>query len=269
MADLRVTEINTYPVKSTAGIRLKESRVTLKGLALDRRWMLVDHDGQAITGREFPALTLVRAHANDRDLVLTGPGMPELRIPCQSEADSLIPVVIWGEECTAVALGEIVDRWFSDYLEYPCHLVQMSDAHPRPVEPEVARPGDFVSFADGFPLLLISVASLQDLNRRLSAPVSMGRFRPNLVVSGCGPYAEDDWRTIRIGGVVFEGVKNCSRCVFTTIDPDSGVKHPALEPLRTLGSYRRRPDGGVFFGQNLIPRSEGIVRLDDNVDVLS
>lgn len=269
MADLRITEINIYPVKSTAAISLAESRVTPKGLALDRRWMLVDQEGQAITGREFPALTLVRSCANQQDLALTASGMPELRIPYECDADMLRAVVIWGDECTAIALGEDADRWFSQYLGYPCHLVQMSDAHPRQLDPDVAHPGDAVSFADGFPLLIISAASLEDLNRRLSAPVSMGHFRPNLVVNGCVAYAEDSWRQIRIGDVVFEGVKNCSRCVFTTIDPDTGMKHPRQEPLRTLGTYRRRVDGGVFFGQNFIPRGEGTVRLNDTVEIVA
>lgn len=144
----------------------------------------------------------------------------------------------------------------------------MTDAHPRQIDPDVAQPGDFVSFADGFPLLLISEASLEDLNRRLAAPVSMRRFRPNLVINGFGPYAEDNWRRIRIGDVIFEGVKNCSRCVFTTINPDTGIEDPRLEPLRTLGLYRRRSGGDVFFGQNLIPRTEGSIRLNDAVEIL-
>jgi uncharacterized protein YcbX len=141
----------------------------------------------------------------------------------------------------------------------------MCDELVRPVDPVYGQPGDAVSFADGFPLLLISEASLADLNSRLAEPVDMRRFRPNLVVDGAVPYAEDGWRRFRVGEVEFEGVKNCSRCVFTTVDPDLGVKHPALEPLKTLGSYRRRAGGGVFFGQNVIPRGTGVIRVGDAV----
>ncbi|VAW80212.1 Flavodoxin reductases (ferredoxin-NADPH reductases) family 1, partial [hydrothermal vent metagenome] len=134
--------------------------------------------------------------------------------------------------------------------------------------PDYGNPGDEVSFADGFPMLLITEASLNDLNTRLEHPVSMRRFRPNLVVDGDRPYAEDNWHRIRIGEVEFEGVKNCSRCIFTTIDPDTGIKNPATEPLRTLSQYRRRPEGGVYFGQNLIPRSGGKVRVGDKIELI-
>jgi hypothetical protein len=144
----------------------------------------------------------------------------------------------------------------------------MTDDLVRAVSQDYGQPGDEVSFADGYPLLLISEASLADLNTRLPRAVEMRRFRPNLVVDGEMPYAEDGWRRLRVGKVEFEGVKNCSRCIFTTIDPDSGEKHPDREPLRTLSTYRRRPQGGVFFGQNLIPRSRGVIRVGDPVTVI-
>jgi uncharacterized protein YcbX len=145
----------------------------------------------------------------------------------------------------------------------------MTDELVRGVDPDYGQVGDEVSFADGFPLLLISEASLADLNGRLETPVSMRRFRPNLVVDGERAYAEDQWRRIRVGDVEFEGAKNCSRCVFTTIDPDTGVKDPTREPLRTLGGYRRKPQGGVYFGQNLIPRSGGAIHVGDRVEILA
>jgi MOSC domain-containing protein len=144
----------------------------------------------------------------------------------------------------------------------------MPDDLVRPVNRDYGEADDQVSFADGFPLLLISEASLADLNGRLPAPVEMRRFRPNLVVDGDLPYAEDNWRRIRVGDVEFAGVKNCSRCVFTTIDPDSGEVHPDKEPLRTLSTYRRRTQGGVYFGQNLIPRDAGVIRIGDPVTVI-
>lgn len=269
MAELRITQINIYPIKSTARISLSASRVLQAGLELDRRWLLVRPDGEAITAREYPLLTLVRTKLDDDTLVVVAAGMPELRIRYQQETGALRAVRIWGEECTAGTVGAQAERWFSNYLHEACELVRMSDTHPRPVDPDYARPGDYVSFADAFPLLLISEASLADLNERVPHRVSMRRFRPNLVVNGEQPYAEDHWKKIRIGTVVFDGVKNCSRCVFTTIDPETGTKDSDLQPLRTLGSYRRRPGGGVFFGQNLIPRTGGTVQLNDAVEILA
>lgn len=268
MVGLSVSEINIYPIKSTAGIPLEQARVTAKGLALDRRWMLVDPQGKAITGREYPALTLVRARVTDGALEVHAPGMAKLRLHYEAADHELVDVQIWGDDCTAMALSLEVDRWFSDYLGAVCRLVRMSDAHPRGVDPDSSRPGDIVSFADAFPVLLISEASLGDLNARLSQPVSMRRFRPNIVVSGGTAFAEDRWRRVRIGDVTFEGVKNCPRCSFTTIDPDTSSKHPDQEPLRTLGTYRRGPDGGVLFGRNLIPRQEGVIRLSDPLELL-
>jgi uncharacterized protein YcbX len=173
----------------------------------------------------------------------------------------------WDDECRAQSAGAAVDEWFSSLLAARSHLVYMGDASQRPVEFEYSRPGDRVSFADAYPLLLISEASLEDLNGRLREEVSMRRFRPNIVVAGCDAYDEDDWRNIRIGEMPFDGAKNCARCVFTTIDPDTGQQHPQLEPLRTLGGYRRGASGGVLFGRNLIPRGSGTVSVGDVVSV--
>jgi len=264
---MKVTEINIYPIKSTRRIALAESEVLPRGLPWDRRWMLVDMDGKFITGRQQPSLAVVDTQLTDAALQVSVAGRPVLSLPLQAPESPTLPVTIWRDRCAAVAAGAEADAWFSDYLGSPCRLVRLTDNLVRGVDPEYGKPGDEVSFADGFPLLLISEASLADLNRRLDSPVQMRRFRPNLVVDGEQPCAEDDWHHLRIGEVEFEGVKNCSRCVFTTIDPDTGRKHPDKEPLRTLSTYRRRPEGGVYFGQNLIPRSGGTIRIGDPVEV--
>lgn len=260
-----VTEINIYPIKSTRRIALTQSHVEKRGLAWDRRWMLVDDDGVFITARQHPTLTLVNTRVEGDSLLVNGPGMPELAIPLHPRQGAKETVRIWRNDCDALHLGAHYDQWFSDYLGLGCRLVHMPHSLVRPVRAQYGKPGDEVSFADGFPLLLISQASLEDLNSRLAVPVSMRRFRPNLVVTGCEPFAEDQWNRIRVGGVYFDVVKPCSRCVFTTIDPDTADKHPQKEPLRTLGTYRRRPEGGVFFGQNLIPRGTGTIRVGDEV----
>jgi len=265
---MELTEINIYPIKSTRRIALDESDVLPRGLPWDRRWMLVDAQGKFMTARKHPTLAVVETRLDDATLHVSVTGQPELVLPLQTEARDFTKVTIWRDQCDAIPAGADADAWFSDYLGVECHLVQMSDDRVRGVDPDYGNPGDEVSFADGFPMLLITEASLNDLNTRLEHPVSMRRFRPNLVVDGDRPYAEDNWHRIRIGEVEFEGVKNCSRCIFTTIDPDTGIKNPATEPLRTLSQYRRRPEGGVYFGQNLIPRSGGKVRVGDKIELI-
>lgn len=266
MSVARVTGISIYPVKSTAGIALDASRVEPHGLANDRRWMVVDDAGEMLTGRELPMLTRVRASLEDGGLRLEGPGTAPLRVP--APAGAAMPVRVWDDECRALAAGEGADAWLSTLLGTSCRLVFMHDPAQRAVDFDYGRPGDRVSFADGFPLLLISEASLADLNTRLDEPASMRRFRPNVVVDGCDAYAEDAWRDILVGDTPFEVVKTCARCVFTTVDPDTGEKHPSLEPLRTLATYRRGPSGGPLFGQNLIPRGPGTIRVGDEITLL-
>lgn len=264
---MQLTEINIYPVKSTRRIALTESEVLPRGLPWDRRWMLVDAAGNFITARQHPALALVDTLIEDDMLHVSVAGRDRLSVPLQPGRGRKQAVCVWRDTVDAIPVGHSADAWFSEYLGLACRLVTMGDDCVRPVHPDYGLPTDEVSFADGFPLLLISEASLADLNQRLAVPVSMRRFRPNVVVSGCQAYAEDNWRRLRIGEVEFAGVKACSRCIFTTIDPDTGRKDPGLEPLRTLSRYRRR-DGGVYFGQNLIPRSHGSIRLGDRVDVI-
>jgi uncharacterized protein YcbX len=265
---MQVTELNIYPIKSTRRIALRESAVLPRGLPWDRRWMLIDDSGRFITARQHPRLATVQTAIEADRLQVSAAGRAAFSVPLRPADRQMVEVTVWKDTLHAVLASPAADAWFSEFLGLNCRLVQMTDDLVRAVNPDYGQAGDQVSFADGFPLLLISEASLADLNSRLDAPVEMRRFRPNLVVDGDGPYAEDGWRRIRIGGVEFAGVKNCSRCVFTTIDPDSGALHPAQEPLRTLSSYRRRPQGGVYFGQNLIPRSAGVIRVGDAVTVL-
>ena len=265
--NIRVTGINIYPIKSTAGISMDACAVEAQGLAMDRRWMVVDENGGCLTGREFPILTQIRSRIDEEGLTIAAPDSDEMRISIPAESAPVKSVTVWGDECRALSAEAAVDTWFTELLDSRCHLVYMGDARQRPVNIDYSRTGDSVSFADGYPLLLISEASLADLNNRLSESVSMARFRPNVIVSGCEAYAEDGWRSICVGETGFDGAENCPRCVFTTIDPDNGAKHPRQEPLRTLSSYRRAADGGVLFGQTLIPRRMGTVRVADVVTV--
>jgi len=237
-------------------------------LPWDRRWMLVDDEGKFMTARQHPTLAMVETRFAGDVLQVNADDRQPLQLSLQPPDSETLKVTVWRDQCDALLAGKEADAWFSEYLGISCRLVQMTDDQVRGVDPGFGQPGDEVSFADGFPLLLLSEASLQDLNSRLDEDVSMRRFRPNLVVDGEQPYAEDNWQRLRVGEVEFAGVKNCSRCVFTTVDPDTGIKHPDKEPLRTLGSYRRRPEGGVCFGQNLIPRSGGVIHVGDAVEII-
>ncbi len=265
---MKVTEINIYPIKSTRRIALNESEVLPRGLPWDRRWMLVDEDSKFITARRHPSLAMVQTEIDGDSLVVAADAGGVLHLPLYPGQRETIPVTVWRDSVDAVVTNPEADAWFSDYLGLSCRLVQMTDDLTRGVDQDYGQPDDEVSFADGFPMLLITEASLADLNSRLDNPVDMRRFRPNLVVDGDAPYAEDGWQRFRVGEVEFEGVKNCSRCVFTTVDPDRGIKSPDKEPLHTLSTYRRRPEGGVFFGQNLIPRGSGVIRVGDSVSLL-
>jgi uncharacterized protein YcbX len=265
---LHVSSLAIYPVKSTAALALEQASVEPRGLALDRRWMVVDGQGGCLTGREQPALLRVTANPVERGLVLEAPGRDLLRIDEAHGDGGTIEVHLWGDTVTARRVDERADRWLAAALGVTCRLVYMGESAHRPVDPDHARAGDEVSFADGFPLLLVGEASLADLNARAPRRSSMRRFRPNVTVAGAEPYAEDGWRRLRIGGVEFEAPKPCDRCVMVTIDPDDGVPDADREPLRTLAGYRRDAAGGIFFGVNLIPRGTGTLRVGDPVEVL-
>jgi uncharacterized protein YcbX len=177
-------------------------------------------------------------------------------------------VTVWASTVAALAAGFTADAWISLFLGMPARFAYMDDACTRPVTREYSRDGDEVSFADAFPLLVISAAALDALNAKLATPVPMLRFRPNLVVANTAPHAEDGWKRIRIGGVEIDLVKPCSRCVFTTVDFAKGEFDASGEPLKTLITYRRG-ERGVTFGQNAIPRGVGTLRVGDEVEVIA
>ena len=273
MPAARIAEISVYPVKSAAGLRLDACPLETRGLAGDRRWMVVSPEGRFFTWREHPRFVLVRARLGDEALLLDAPGRPPLAVPRAGTAAAgrraRAAVTVHGDDLHGVDAGDEAARWFSDLFETPARLVEMTDDCLRPVPPAAARPGGLVSFADGYPVLVIGRASLDELNARLAEPATMRRFRPNLVVEGARPFAEDHWWRLRIGEVELEGAENCERCMFPTIDPDTGEKDARREPMRTLATFRRRPEGGVFLGQHFVPRTLGTVRVGDEVEVLT
>jgi len=253
-----------YPVKSLRGESLALAEVGARGLLYDRHWMLVDEDARFLTQRELPRMVLVRSRIQESGLVLSAPGMSDLQL--QANSDEELQVQIWRDQCTARVMSRTADQWLSDFLDVSCRLVYLPDEQVRPVDQGFARSEDQVGFADGFPFLLISRASLDDLNQRMGRSLPMERFRPNLVVEGCAAYAEDDWKHIRIGDLEFRVVKPCTRCVIPTIDPETG-RRTGKEPLKTLAGYRKRGNN-VYFGQNLIHDARGRLQTGMPVEIL-
>ena len=260
-----ISAIHIYPVKSCCGISVTSARLDTWGLEYDRHWMVVNEDGRFLTQRQLPSLALVETALEPEFLRLSAPNLPDLRLPLSGILGEEVDVVVWRDRCRAVDQGNEAAEWFSNHLGKTCRLVKMGERFSRPVDPDYAPQAAQVNFADGFPLLVISEASLAELNTRLPAPMPMDRFRPNLVVSGCEPFAEDKWRAVRIGKVTFHGVKLCQRCIITTIDQMTGVG--GREPLITLGTYRG-VKGGVVFGQNLVHEGLGELSLGNVVEVL-
>jgi MOSC domain-containing protein len=259
---LRLSGLYIYPIKSAHGIALEQSEVDDFGLCHDRRWMVVDQSGEFLSQRSHPRLALVVPSIRGDQLQVDAPGMPTLEIPLRPSDAVTTRVTVWDDTCSASWLGERPAQWFSQFLDCSCSLVHMPSDVLRPVDPSFAPAGTQVSFADGFPFLLISEASLADLNRRLAARLPMNRFRPNLVVSGGVPYQEDGWTTIEIGGLGFRVVKPCGRCLVTTTDQTTGER--GKEPLRTLATYRKR-GSEVMFGQNVVHDGPGRLRVGDPV----
>jgi len=277
---VRLTDLHRYPVKSMRGEALDAAGLEPWGLADDRRWMLVDDDGRALTAREVNGLLLVTPTLTAAGLHLVAPGHPPLdvRRPDPAAAGVAVPVSLWHSELGAADAGEEARAWCTAVAGRPARLVHLDDPRRRPTDPAYGDPGDRVSFADGYPLLLTTRESLAALEEVLVADgaeagsVPMARFRPNVVVEGAPAWAEDDWRRVRIGATEFRAVKGCARCVMTTVDTETGRRGP--EPVRSLAKVRRF-DRQTWFGVNLVPDLDHdatstwpVLRVGDEVEVL-
>ena len=207
-------------------------------------------------------MTLVTPSIQGDRLRIEAPGMPPLETPLHPAPVVATQVTVWDDTVSAAWAGESAASWFTEFLGTPCSLVHMAEDVLRSADPAYAPSGARVSFADGFPFLLISEESLADLNGRLGRALPMNRFRPNLVVSGGEAFAEDGWDRLEIGGIGLRVVKPCGRCVVTTTDQSTGER--GQEPLRTLATYRRQ-GGEVMFGQNVVHENTGRLRVGDQV----
>jgi uncharacterized protein YcbX len=266
-----LTSVYRYPIKSCRGHPMPVAVVEPWGLAGDRRWMVIDDTGEAITARQQPRLVLVTPETTEAGLLLHAPGAEPLSV--RPPAGQTLPVSVFSKPLPGVLAEEPAHAWFSALLGIPARLVYLADPTQRRPSAEYSRPTDRVMFADGYPLLLTTEESLAELNRLVLAqpdsdgrPLPMARFRPNLVVTGAPAWTEDFWRRLRIGEAEFRAVKACPRCVLTTVDPETAAR--GKEPLRTLAQHRRWA-GKTWFGMNLIPDTPGAkVRVGDPVAIL-
>jgi uncharacterized protein YcbX len=241
-----------YPIKSCRGIALDSAELQPTGLADDRHWMLVRPNGRFVTQRELPRMALINTRLTADSLELEAPGMPPLEVDRETNG-TVRAVTVWKFEGRGIDSGDEAANWVSRYLDTPLRLVSFDSTAPRSCNPDWT-PGTtaVTEFSDGFPILVISRASLADLNSRLSRVLPMERFRPNLVIDGVEAYDEDRMHELRAGPVTLRIAKPCARCSITTTDQQRGAVD-GVEPLRTLKEYRFSKElKGVTFGQNVI-----------------
>jgi uncharacterized protein YcbX len=256
---VKIEQLFIHPIKSCAALPVREARVTARGLEHDRRWMLTNDEGEFLTQRTLPEMALVQVAIDGERLAVRREGHPPLFLPFVHDDGPRLEVEVWGDRVQAVR-HEHGSDWFARVLGGRVQLVCMPDDSRRVVDPDYARDGDIVSFADGFPILVVNRASLE----ALGDGIDVRRFRPNVVVSGAAAWAEDEWRALAIGGDAFvlRTPKPCARCQIPGVDPDSAAI--TKEPLRTLARLRTR-DNKALFGINAIPDGEGIIRVGDAV----
>lgn len=263
---MKISRIFVYPIKSCGGVELPETEVTPTGLKYDRQFVLVDSNGKFLSQRREPNMCLIEASLGENVLLVSHPAPSTVLVmPLYTEPEGpSVSVDIWGKPGYGIDMGNYASEWFSSYLGVHCRLLKYDFQQPRQRPPrEPGTPAIPLSFADGFPILLISEESLADLNGRLTDPVAIERFRPNIVITGANEaFAEDRWEVVSFGGARFTGQKPCERCTVPTIDQATGISDPNEEPITTLKTYRGRP---VLFGKNLSVKRAGQIHIGDNV----
>lgn len=266
MNEFYLSEMYIYPIKSLGGISLEEARIEERGLQYDRRWMLIDEENTFITQRKHYDLALLQVSIESETLTIFHKLDPLNKISFHVDAQTRvpIPVTVWDDVSSGIEVDKEVSDWFSGFLKMKVKLVKMPSTEKRAVELKYATNDEIVSFADAYPCLIIGQASLEKLNAKLNEPVLMDRFRPNFVFEGGEPHSEDSFGTFELGDALFTAVKPCARCVLTTVDQQTGIK--GQEPLRTLASYRTF-NNKVMFGQNLIHKGSGVIRIGDELKI--
>ncbi|ASU34507.1 MOSC domain-containing protein [Mucilaginibacter xinganensis] len=264
---LQISELYIYPIKSLAGIKVKNARITPTGFEHDRRWLLIDENNAFLTQREHHQMALLQVTIKNDGLLVTHK-INQKSIPVPFNDPSIkyseVTVSIWDDTCRALLVSNHADKWFTEMLGINCRLVYMPDETKRAVDPRYAPSDAVTSFADAYPFMMIGQASLDDLNNRMPEALPMNRFRPNIVFTGGGPYEEDLYAHFTVGGISFYGVKLCARCVLTTVNQENAKK--GKEPLKTLASYRFK-NNKILFGQNLVHDGEGEIAVGDEIKV--
>jgi hypothetical protein len=277
---MEVSAINIYPVKSLGGISLNDSKVEKRGLQFDRRWLLIDEENKFLTQREFPKMAVISIGVNANGLEVAAENFENLYVPFEVGGETK-KVQIWQSICDAIPHKSQINEWFSKVLQTNCRLVFMPDQSERKINTKFLVNNEIVSFADGYPFLIISETSLADLNSRLEKQLTMDRFRPNIVVKNSEAFAEDKWQKIRIGNTIFRSTKPCARCVMTTINQAEG-NFEGKEPLKTLATYRMAKDvfpnnleeldltaKSILFGQNLVAENfSERIKIGDKIEVI-
>lgn len=260
MSERIISQIWIYPVKSLGGIRLSSAKILPKGIEYDRRWMLIDAENNFMTQRAYPGMALFKLSFESGSFKIRY-SRDIIDLPLTFQSGSM-PAQIWDDSVEVYEVSSHHSKWLSERLGISCRLVTFPEPNRRPIDPRYAFNSEQVSLADGYPLLVIGQASLDDLNQRMNEPLPMNRFRPNIVFTGGEPYEEDGWKIFRIGENRFTGVKPCARCAITTVDQDTAVK--GIEPLATLATYRMI-ENKVYFGQNLIPLNYNQIAEGDEI----
>jgi len=278
---LSVSELTIYPIKSARGVSLDSIKLNALGPECDRRWMVIDSNNTFVTQRKFPKMCMIATELIDGELYMAADGVGRCKVPAgSSNADSSKTYTssVWGTDVEGKDCGDQAAQLVSELLGKDCRVIYMPDDYTRLVDTQFASQQEQVGFADGFPLLLTTQASLDDFNAKLSADteskvnsepglkIGMDRFRPNIVITGNLAWAEDQWQRISIGGVELSLVKPCSRCIMPSIDPATSIKQ--MEVNQALLKHRRR-DRKTYFGQNALSASLGKISLGDTVEILS
>ncbi len=265
---LTISQLFIYPVKALGGISVSSAQLTDRGLEYDRRWMLVDENNLFLTQREYPQMALLQTAISETGIQIFHKQQPDKKIliPFHPVIKEKITVQVWDDTCEAVTMSSETNEWFSTQLQIPCRLVYMPDDSLRKVDSNYAvHNTDITGFSDGYPLLMIGQASLDELNRRLTDPLPMNRFRPNIVFTGGKPHEEDEMENFITGDINFYGVKLCARCMVTTTNQDTGER--GKEPLKTLSAYRMK-NNKVYFGQNVLYNKPGRLSVGDAISIL-
>jgi hypothetical protein len=264
---MTISQLFIYPIKSLGGIEISKAEVTDRGFKHDRRWMLVDSQHRFMTQREIPQLALLKTSIEQEQLIVTHSIQTgnSIRFPIGLSNGNKIQVTVWEDECEALEAEKEINAWFSQQLNMECKLVYMPDESLRKVDPDYSIDNEITSFSDAYPFLIIGQSSLNGLNSKLSAPIPMNRFRPNIVFEGGYAFEEDEMEYFVINTIEFFGVKPCARCVVTTIDQQKAEK--GKEPLKTLSSYREK-NNKIYFGQNLLHKGNGLIQKGDELRIL-